>query len=61
MDVLLPHCASFPTCGWGAFHCVGYFGYVTMVGWLGWGFSTAAGSVALAGLALGGTEGKVIM
>lgn len=65
---------------------IGYFGYVTLVAWLGWGFSVAAGSIALAiislpyitrttemalrqvprtlreaGLALGVTEGKVIM
>lgn len=65
---------------------IGYFGYVTLVAWLGWGFSVAAGSIALAiialpyitrttemalrqvprtlreaGLALGITEGRVIM
>ncbi len=65
---------------------VGYFAYVTLVAWLGWGFSVAAGSIALAvialpyitrtsemalrqvprtlheaGLALGVTEGRVIM
>jgi phosphate transport system permease protein len=65
---------------------VGYFSYVTLVTWLGWGFSVAAGSIALAvialpyitrtsemalrqvprtlheaGLALGVTEGRVIM
>ena len=27
---------------------VGYFGYITMVEWLGWKFSVAAGSIALA-------------
>ncbi|HTU51707.1 MAG TPA: phosphate ABC transporter permease PstA [Acidobacteriaceae bacterium] len=31
---------------------VGYFGYVTMVAWLGWGFSVAAGSIALAIISL---------
>ncbi len=30
----------------------GYFGYVTMVAWLGWKFSVTAGSVALAIIAL---------
>ena len=27
---------------------MGYFGYVTMIDWLGWGFSVAAGSIILA-------------
>lgn len=27
---------------------MGYFGYVTMIEWLGWGFSAAAGSIILA-------------
>ena len=27
---------------------MGYFGYVTMIEWLGWGFSVAAGSIILA-------------
>jgi len=65
---------------------IGYIGYVTLVAWLGWGFSVAAGSIALAiiclpyitrttelalrqvprtlreaGLALGITEGRVIL
>ena len=31
---------------------IGYFGYVTMVSWLGWKFSVAAGSVALAIISL---------
>jgi len=31
---------------------IGYFGYVTMVDMLGWGFSVAAGSIALAIIAL---------
>ncbi|MGC8518967.1 MAG: phosphate ABC transporter permease PstA [Steroidobacteraceae bacterium] len=31
---------------------VGYFGYVGMVEWLGWGFSVAAGSIALAIISL---------
>jgi phosphate transport system permease protein len=31
---------------------VGYFGYITMVEWLGWNFSVAAGSIALAIIAI---------
>ncbi len=31
---------------------IGYFGYITMVEWLGWGFSVAAGAIALAMIAL---------
>ena len=31
---------------------IGYFGYVTMVEWLGWNFSVAAGSIALAIIAM---------
>lgn len=31
---------------------LGYFGYITMVEWLGWGFSVAAGAIALAVMAL---------
>ena len=31
---------------------MGYFGYVTMVDWLGWGFSVAAASIVLAMICL---------
>jgi len=31
---------------------MGYFGYVTMIEWLGWGFSVAAGSIILAMICL---------